>query len=167
MAAPAGPAATPAGAPQEPEKLDATVEDALKGLEGAEAGKALRTALTNLKSWFDRLPVGRSLEAVYHEFAVALEDLQKLQGSGVAEPALAAAKAGGEAVYNRWAHEAFAPDLSSIGSKVKDPNWLADWILEPRRHDPKTVMPRFRLEGDPDGEQKRSEEHTSELQSQR
>ncbi|MBI4587077.1 MAG: c-type cytochrome [Planctomycetes bacterium] len=44
------------------------------------------------------------------------------------------------------------PDLGAIGSKVK-PEWLADWLVRPSSHDPKTRMPRLRLEQDENGEQ--------------
>jgi cbb3-type cytochrome oxidase cytochrome c subunit len=46
-----------------------------------------------------------------------------------------------------------APDLSSVGSKLKR-EWLFDWILEPRNHDPETRMPRLRIEEDEGGVEK-------------
>jgi cbb3-type cytochrome oxidase cytochrome c subunit len=163
----AGPSATMAG----PEDLGALTRSALAALGSGEptaapspAVEAVREALVALERWFDRLPVADRLEERYHELAAAIEKLEKDTASGVpAEtaapagvhpPSLQAAKAAASGFYNRWVHETFAPDLSSIGSKVTNPDWLADWILDPRRHDPKTVMPRFRLQADADGKQK-------------
>ncbi len=38
----------------------------------------------------------------------------------------------------------FAPNLDSVGSKVK-PNFLRQWLRDPKSYDPKTVMPSLRL----------------------
>ena len=38
----------------------------------------------------------------------------------------------------------FAPDLSKIASKVNG-EWLYNWLPNPKRYDPKTIMPDFRL----------------------
>lgn len=41
-------------------------------------------------------------------------------------------------------HANFAPDLSSVGSKLSSP-WIYSWIKDPRRYDPDTRMPNLRL----------------------
>ncbi|MEW6602973.1 MAG: c-type cytochrome, partial [Nitrospirota bacterium] len=38
----------------------------------------------------------------------------------------------------------FAPDLSDIGNKVR-PGWLLMFLKNPRTHDPKTIIPDFRI----------------------
>lgn len=40
--------------------------------------------------------------------------------------------------------ETFAPDLSMIASKVNG-DWLYNWLLNPKRYNPKTIMPSLRL----------------------
>ena len=37
------------------------------------------------------------------------------------------------------------PELTRVGSKVK-PEWLADWLRNPKVYDPDTAMPHFRFE---------------------
>lgn len=39
----------------------------------------------------------------------------------------------------------FGPDLSKIGSKITNPDWLFNWLLEPKTIDPLARMPRMRL----------------------
>ncbi len=39
----------------------------------------------------------------------------------------------------------FGPDLSAIGSKIKDRNWLYTWIRHPQWYFPQTKMPSLRL----------------------
>jgi cbb3-type cytochrome oxidase cytochrome c subunit len=116
-----------------------------------------RDALVALEGWFDSLAVGTNVETLHHAAVVPLDQLaamlEKPSGAALAGASpVAAAKAAAAAVYDRWLHNTFAPDLSAIGSKVKDPSWLADWIIDPRKHDDETVMPRFRFEKDPDGD---------------
>jgi mono/diheme cytochrome c family protein/peptidoglycan hydrolase CwlO-like protein len=43
-------------------------------------------------------------------------------------------------------HAVFAPDLSSVGSKLS-PSWVYTWIRNPRHYDPETRMPQLRLSG--------------------
>ncbi|HZN58857.1 MAG TPA: hypothetical protein VFD71_12330, partial [Planctomycetota bacterium] len=121
----------------------------------ARAAGAAKSALEKLEQWFRRLSVGHNVEALYHDVASAAEDLIRLDESlGGDAGAATEVKASGRAIYDRWIHNTFAPDLSSIGSKVRNPDWLADWIVDPRRHDPKTSMPRFRLERDVNADQR-------------
>lgn len=37
------------------------------------------------------------------------------------------------------------PELTRVGSKVK-PEWLADWLRDPKNYDPDTKMPRYRFD---------------------
>jgi len=37
------------------------------------------------------------------------------------------------------------PELTRVGSKVK-PEWLADWLRNPKTYDPETKMPRYRFD---------------------
>ncbi len=39
----------------------------------------------------------------------------------------------------------FGPDLSAIGSKIKDRAWLYTWVKDPKRYFPNTKMPSLRL----------------------
>jgi mono/diheme cytochrome c family protein len=39
----------------------------------------------------------------------------------------------------------FGPELTGVGTKVK-PEWLQDWIANPRHYDPKTMMPHYRFD---------------------
>jgi cbb3-type cytochrome oxidase cytochrome c subunit len=130
-------------------KNDTAKDDTRPALEqAAAAARRAAGGLSRLKGFFDRLPVGRTAAELYHAASAPLDELEKL---GAEPPVVAAARAAADAIHDRWIHETFAPDLSAIGSKVRDPRWLADWILDPRRHDPATVMPRFRFETEADG----------------
>lgn len=120
---------------------------------GASAAEA-SAALDRLLSFYKTLKVGENVEALYHEVAAGVEALAKLDGPlGEEGGAAAALKAAGRLIYDRWIHNTHAPDLSSIGSKIQNKDWLADWILDPRRHDSKTIMPRFRFEQAAGGDQ--------------
>ena len=37
------------------------------------------------------------------------------------------------------------PELTRIGSKVK-PEWLAEWLRNPKTYDPETAMPHYRFD---------------------
>lgn len=39
----------------------------------------------------------------------------------------------------------FAPNLSGIGAKIKDPNWLYHWVRNPKMHFAESNMPNLRL----------------------
>ena len=39
----------------------------------------------------------------------------------------------------------FAPDLSRVAEKIKNPSWLVRWLKEPTAYDPETEMPNLRL----------------------
>ncbi len=52
-----------------------------------------------------------------------------------------------------WLENNHGPDLSTVGSKLNR-RWLADWIVDPKKHFPATRMPRLRIEQDENGEQK-------------
>ncbi|HLU50349.1 MAG TPA: hypothetical protein VK116_19770, partial [Planctomycetota bacterium] len=120
-------------------------------------------ALTELSSWFERLLPHRDLEGLYSSVRVPLYRARALEERlGVAESPLDEIETVASGFYDHWAHNTFAPDLSTIGSKFDVESeagrqsavaWLTDWILDPTRHNPETVMPRFRLESDDDGEQ--------------
>ncbi|HVR76285.1 MAG TPA: hypothetical protein VMT52_18295, partial [Planctomycetota bacterium] len=146
----------------EPHAAVAAALSVLGGLEApgakpgvAEAARSAEAALSRLLEWFDRLAIGENIEASYHRVNTALDVLLALDESlGADGGPVAVSKAAARTIHNRWVHNTFAPDLSGIGSKVKSPEWLASWISDPRKHDPKTVMPRFRFEDDADGEQK-------------
>ncbi len=56
-------------------------------------------------------------------------------------------------VREGWIQNDHGPDLSAIGSKLK-PDWLADWIVNPQKHDPQSRMPRLRIETEENGPQK-------------
>ena len=118
------------------------------------AGEAA-ARLEALGRWYRRLPVGANVEELHHAAVLALDALDA-EAAKLPEtnPPAAGARTAAAAIRDRWVENTFAPDLSSIGSKIKNADWLADWIIDPRRHDPETVMPRFRLEEDPDGPQK-------------
>jgi cytochrome c2 len=146
------------------EKFRSPIGEAERGAKPEEAAKLaalaakadqVKGALEALRGWLDNLSVGKNIEELYHNVVAPADDLGKLSESlGMADAPVPAVKAAASSVQSRWIHNSFAPDLSSIGSKVKSADWLADWILDPRQHDPKTIMPRFRLEKDADGEQK-------------
>ena len=131
-------------------------EDAAKLASLAPKADQVKGALEALRGWLDSLSVGHNIEELYHDVMAPLVELEKLSELlGIADSPVAAVKAAASSGQSRWVHNNFAPDLSSIGSKVKSADWLADWILNPRRHDPKTIMPRFRFDKDKeDGEQK-------------
>jgi hypothetical protein len=132
--------------------------------ELADRYEEIAASLEELESWFGRLLLHRDLEGLYTAArkplfaATALETRDQ-----VADSVLADVGAVVDGFYDRWAHSTFAPDLSTIGSKFdqttqagreKASAWLLDWILDPARHDPDTVMPRFRLDEDEEGRQK-------------
>lgn len=56
-------------------------------------------------------------------------------------------------VREGWIQNDHGPDLGAIGSKLK-PEWLADWIVDPQKHDPQSRMPRLRIETEENGPQK-------------
>ncbi len=147
------------------EDLAAIVNAAVTGLDGAipkesakpglaETARAAGSALAALHRFYETLAVGQNAEALYHDVVTVLDDLVKLdEALGADGGPVAAAHAAGRAIYDRWIHNTQAPDLSSIGSKVRSPEWLADWIVDPRKHDPETIMPKLRLEKGEGGEQ--------------
>lgn len=115
--------------------------DALKGGVAEQAALALTTrkSLDGLAHFFDTLAVGEKVAEHYRRVMVPTSALEE---AGVD---VAAVKEAAAAIYNRWVHNTRAPDLSAIGSKITDPDWLADWIVNPRGHDAKTIMPRLRI----------------------
>ena len=131
-----------------------TTEEIAKGQRIAAGVSAAREALQKLLRWYETLPVGSNIEGVYHDVLAPLEDLVREDETLGAEGGEAAmARAAARSIYDRWIHNTFAPDLSSIGSKARSAEWLAQWIIDPRSHDPKTTMPRFRLEKGEGGQQ--------------
>jgi cytochrome c2 len=152
------------GEPTTDSQLDDLVATAVTALN-QDAGTAegplkaatteAREKLSYLRVWLDRLPVGEKLESVYHAVMKPLDDIARLrEEQNLGEGGVVAARAAADAIYNRWAHSTFAPDLSALGSKVRSIDWLVDWILDPSRHDSGTVMPSFRFDQDADGVQK-------------
>ena len=152
------------GEPTTDAELDELVAGAVSALDQAagategpvaEATAEARDKLRYLRQWLDRLPVGEKLESMYHAVAGPLDDVARLRGEqGLGDEAVVAARTAARAIYDRWAHSTFAPDLSAIGSKIRSSDWLVDWILDPSRHDAGTVMPGFRFDQDADGVQK-------------
>ena len=130
-----------------------TAEEIAKGQRTVAAATTAREALEKLLAWSRTLSIGHNLEELYHAVAVPLEDLvRENEALGAEGGAATVAKAAARSIYDRWIHNTFAPDLSSIGSKVRSAEWLASWITDPRSHDPKTTMPRFRLDQNEKGE---------------
>ena len=124
-------------------------------LQVSQALPEVRGKVATIVKWFEELPVGVNVEQVYSSTIASIEKFQKIvEPVAAGEEALAAAKGVADEVFGRWVYQTRAPDLGGTGSKVKDPNWLADWILDPRRHDPRTIMPIFRLHQDKDGDQR-------------
>ncbi len=111
------------------------------------ATKAL-AALLDLVEFYERLPVGEKVVEQHRRVIMPTLEIEKA-GADVA-----AVKQAITAIQNRWIHNTRAPDLSGLGSKITSAAWLADWIVNPRAHDPNTIMPRLRLEDDPGGDQK-------------
>lgn len=114
-----------------------------------------RRGLEDLGRWLRTYRVADNVEGLYHDAVAALDAIVALDESlGEEGGAVAGAKGAARTVLERWTHNTFAPDLGTVGSKIKSAAWLRSWIIDPRKHDPKTTMPRLRLEQDLDGEEK-------------
>lgn len=144
--------------------LAVRIQGAAMGLQGLAAGKsaarleaavkAAGSSLESLGTWEGTLSIDENVEGLYHRAVTALDAIVELDESlGVEGGPVDIARTAAGAVYDRWIHNSFAPDLSRIGSKVKSRAWLVDWIVDPRKHDPRTTMPQFRLDEDDDGKQ--------------
>ncbi|MCH2364685.1 MAG: c-type cytochrome, partial [Planctomycetes bacterium] len=150
--------------------LAALEQKAAQSAEGqpllAAAYRESGAKLSDLYGWLKGLDVGSELEELYSMSKRAIEKSMALEESlEIEESAMESAGQLADAVYNRWIHNTFGPDLSPLArtfdlaterGRKKAVSWLSSWILNPQAHDPETVMPRFRLAPgqDPAGEQK-------------
>ena len=150
--------------------LAALEQKAAQSAEGqpqlAAAYRESGAKLSELYGWLKGLDVGSELEELYSKSKRSIEESMALEESlEIEESALESAGQLADAAYNRWVHNTFGPDLSTLARKFdlatglgrkKAVNWLSSWILNPQAHDPETVMPRFRLAPGQDsaGEQK-------------